>query len=182
MDHVRIDEGIKRGPRKQRIKPSQIEREVRQRARNNLGKFLPIHTKEQRQAVVADALQLLEAGLTTDDIGRKHGVTGEAVRTWLVAAKEDAADARTLFFSRIQVQLADEIQLAQDPLALARAREGFSAWHKLAQVRDPRNFGPKQEVTHVGNPTLNINVSHAVPQLEHTINTDSTQVIDSTDV
>lgn len=147
--HLRIDEGIKR-PKKARVKPSDLEREARQRARNGNGTYLPIHSPEQRQAVIADALAMLQQGFTTNDIGAKHGVTGQAVRIWLVAAQAEADDARTLFYSQQQVQYLDEMDSATAPLALARARECFSGWHKVAQVRDPRSFGPKQEVTHTG--------------------------------
>ena len=141
----RIDAGIPRGPRKSRPKPSDLEREERARART--GTFLPIHTPEQRKAVLDDALQALQQGLTTEDIGLKHGVSGQAVRTWLVAAGEEHSQARTIFYSRMQVRYLDQIETSEDPLALARAREGFSGWHKVAQVRDPKNFGQRLAVT-----------------------------------
>ena len=140
----RIDAGIKRGPR---VKPSDMEREVRERARQTNGTFLPVHTPEQRRAVLDDALQCLQQGLTTDDIAKKHGVSGQAVRTWLVAAGEEYSMARTIFYARMQVGYLEQIESANDPLALARGREGFSGWHKLAQVRDPKNFGPSQQIS-----------------------------------
>ena len=39
-----------------------------------------------------------------------------------------------------------EMRRAKDPLELARAREEFGGWIKVAAVRDSGAWGPKQEV------------------------------------
>lgn len=136
--HVRIDEGVKRGPRR---KPSDVERQ----ARNEAGKFLTRYSPETKQKAVDQALTAIECGARVDDIADKHNIPRSTLYSWLVGT--DAAKLRTQFFDGQTMRNLVEIRAAETPLDLARAREELSGWLKVAAVRDPSSFGPKQHVT-----------------------------------
>ena len=134
----RIDAGIKRGPRKKAPPPN---------ARDPVThRYLPIIPPEQREALLQDALESLQQGQTTDEIGKRHGVSGARIRQWLLA--DDRADqARAAYFSQELMNAHDEISSAQDPLTLARGRERFRAVSWLAERRNARMFGQQLHQT-----------------------------------
>ena len=144
--HIRIDEGIKRGPRKRGIKRHLIENAARQRARDNKGQYLAEYTPESRQAAVQDALRSLERGETVLDVATRHKIPRSTLESWLIASN-DASEARSLFYAWQIAECIDGMRTAGDnPLAHARARDMRRAWAETAAVRD-RNFAPKQEVS-----------------------------------
>ena len=149
--HVRIDEGIKRGPK---VKPSALERQ----ARNRAGKFLTSYTPELRAKVLQAALIALEAGARVDDIADFYKVPSSTLYSWLIG--DPRAEAlRTQFFDGQTARNLYEIRASTSPLELARAREELSGWIKVAERRDPKAWAPKQEVTHLG--PLPVLVIHA---------------------
>jgi len=155
VDHIRIDEGVKRGPRKQRIKPNQLETAERQ-ARSIQGKFLAGYSPEVKAAALAESLEALEHGhKTVAQVAEERGIPQSTLYSWLVGS--EPSKARTKFFDQLVTRAACEIRTSQDPLELARAREELSGWLKIAAVRDSREYGPKQEVTHNIVPILTIN-------------------------
>jgi len=133
--HIRIDDGIKRGP-----KPKN-----KSKARKPNGTFLAIDP-ELKTKIIEDAIRSLQRGESTDDVGRRHGVTGRAVRAWLIG-DERAEQARGYLISSQLARTMDEIKDADAPLPLARAREDFRAWSWIAERRESRLYGQKQEIT-----------------------------------
>ena len=137
----RIDRGVKRGPRKQ------IDRKPR--ARDQDGSFLPIHTPEKRLEVITDAETALRHGETTDQIGKRHGIPGRTVRYWLLG-DERAEQARGFMIAGELSRTLDDLRearYADSPLPLACAREEFRAWSWIAERRESRLYGQKQELT-----------------------------------
>jgi len=154
MEHTRIDEGVKRGPRKKG--PTAQHRDTD-------GKLLPIHTPEKRQEVITDAVEALRHGETTDTIGARHGVSGRTLRYWLLG-DERAEQARSFMIAAELARTLDDLKEAKyagSPLPLACAREEFRAWSWIAERRESRLYGQKQEVTHVVQPVLTINTQPA---------------------
>lgn len=151
-EHVRIDEGVKRGPRI-KLKPHQMETQ----ARNEAGRFITHYSPELREQAVKEALIAIEAGVRVSEIAQKHHIPTYTLHSWLIGT--NASAMRTQFFDGQCSRNLEEIREAQTPLALARAREELSGWLKVAAVRDFAAYGPKQEVTHKGEiPVLNITV------------------------
>ena len=155
--HVRIDEGIKKGPRKPRksrkTKPSDLEKQ----ARNEAGKFLTHYTPETKAKAVREALVALECGARVEEVADKHGVPRSTLYSWLIG-DERAEQLRTQFFDGQMGRHLAEIESALTPLDLARAREALSGWIKVAERRDFKSYGQKQEVKHTGTVT----VTHAL--------------------
>lgn len=152
--NVRIDKGIKRGPKgmkpaelpKLNLKPSTIENEARQQARNDKGQLTTCYTPEQREQAVDAVIDALEQGLTVADIANKRGISVSTLHSWIVADNR-ATSARSTFYARQITQAIEIIEGAPNPLELARGRELARAWHQTAAVRDPANYGPKNFVT-----------------------------------
>ncbi len=152
MDHIRIDEGVKRGKRKPRNKKNPVD-----------GKFLPVIPADQHLAAVASAAQRIANGEHLKTIAAEIGVTPQAIGQWLLDELPEqyrVAQRRGLIRRIIDADKA--LDDAADPLSLARAREvaRFARWD--AERRLPALFGPKQEVTHVGAPQLNISFGAAI--------------------
>jgi len=148
--HTRIDDGLTRKPKINR-KP---------RARDEDGRLLPVHTPEKRQEVITDAVEALRCGETTDEIGKRHGVSGRTVRYWLLG-DERAEQARGFMIAAELARTLEDLKeakYADSPLPLACAREEFRAWSWIAERREARLYGQKQEV----NVTGTVQVSHAL--------------------
>ena len=127
---------MKRGPR----------RKDPERTKPLVKKVWTDYPPETRQAVLEDAKTLLAQGWTTAQIGQKHNVPGSTVRFWLLNDK-DAENARDAMFDYELTLRGELIDTAPDALALGRAREGFRYWSFLAERRDAKRYGQKQEVT-----------------------------------
>lgn len=141
MEHSRIDEGIKRGKRA-KTKPSDLERQ----ARNEAGKFLTNYTPELKERAMEDALMALQAGARVDEIAERHNIPRSTMYSWLIGDPR-AQQFRTQFFDGQVARNLAEIRAAESPLDLARAREELAGWIKVAERRDFRSYGIKQEVT-----------------------------------
>jgi hypothetical protein len=150
--HVRIDEGVKRGSRKP---PN---------AKGANGKYLPLLPPEKRLQAIQDAAKRISNGEFLHDIAKDIGVTKQALSLWLLneCASEYKQAQRTGLISRI-VDADSRIEMADNALDLARAREmaRFARWD--AERRLPSLFGPKQEITHSVAPILHI---HTSPQAD----------------
>ena len=136
--YQRIDKGTKRDYRAL----------ARRQPRTSKGTFGLLHSPEKRQAAIQDALNSLPAGESTDLIAARHNIPGSTLRAWILADEtldSQANSARRVFLSHELSLRAKDIDTAQDPLALARAREAFRAWSWIAERRESRIFGPKQE-------------------------------------
>jgi hypothetical protein len=118
---------------------------------------------DQRQAIITQSYDRLRAGEPTDQIAASYGLSGRTLRHWLLDDPQADQARRTLINGELARTL-DEMRCANDPLPLARAREEFRAWSWIAERREARLYGQKQEVTHAGLvPVLNISVVQAAP-------------------
>lgn len=149
MTHVRIDEGVKRGPRSSPALP--VAQNTKPLSIQNMGKLKDVdpHTILQRYL----------SNETTHVIAADYGVTRQALSFFLLGHAEaqwkEAQVARALARKE---KAEDDIELAADPLALARARESLKAaqWDLERVCR--RIYGDKLQVEHVGQPILNITI------------------------
>lgn len=140
--YQRIDKGVKRGRKldKRTTRPHAIN-----------GDFLPACTPEQRKLIMAEALDGLRQGQTTDQVAARHNIDGSTLRRWLLT--DDVADfARKQYFDGELAEARQEIRAAQDAFTLARAREDFRAVSWLAERRLPAYYGQHTHmvVEHVG--------------------------------
>lgn len=136
--HVRIDEGIKRGPRNKR-------------------KSVPRRRDPVTNAVVGippnlDAKEVLDRYLTeatTSQIAAHYGVSRKTLVAWL-------REVEPIAWKKVQVARAlirkeqgdEEIEGAQDALSLARAREMLKSGQWDLERLDAANYAQKQEIKH----------------------------------
>lgn len=137
MEHTRIDEGVKRGPR---IMPAPPKRRRSPVARDN-GKLSQANPQEVIARYFRDE--------TTADIAQTLGVHRSALHQWLIRnCEQDWRDAQVARAITAMEQAKEDLQTASDPLSLARAREALrSAQWELERLFS-RLYGQKQEVTH----------------------------------
>lgn len=137
--HVRIDEGVKRGPRKARTPVA---------ARS--GKYRPRIPEERKAEILEAAITGTIEGQSADEIARRYGISAGTIRYWLLN-DERAREARRALIDQELVRCWESLNEATDPLALAKAREEFRYWSWLAERRDAERYSHKQEIT-VGQP------------------------------
>lgn len=139
--HSRIDKGIKR-PRKTAPVPRNVKDE-------RSGRYLAKIPDDIRSKIIEEASLAIQQGEHThaamDALGAKYGVSGRTVRTYLLA-DERAEKARGLLINGELARSLDEMRLADAPIPLARAREEFRAWSWMAERRESRLYGQKQEL------------------------------------
>jgi len=136
--HVRIDEGVKRGKRKTPQNGLESPRSIK-------GTYLPIYSQEKRTAVILSVPDAIRNGQTTRQIAEQHQIPLSTLQAWIVG-NPDVEEARgAMIASELCIRMG-EIDTAEDPLGLARAREGFRAWSWIAERRESRLYGQKQEV------------------------------------
>ena len=136
MEHVRIDEGIKRGKRKPPNPPKQSS---------------PPAKAEQGKLANLDIQTILQryiAGATSTEIAKDLNVTRQGLAWWMRKhAEEDWKEAQVIQAIERKEKAQEQLDDAPDALSLARARESLrSAQWDLERVCS-RIFGPKQEVT-----------------------------------
>ena len=134
---ARIDKGIKRGPRKP------VDRRPKADAK---GLFVSNHTPEQRQAIISAAYEALAIGTPTDVIGASHGVPGSTLRYWLLEDTK-ADEARRMHIHKELARTLEDLRAADNPLALAQAREEFKAWGWVAERRLNAIWGQRNHLT-----------------------------------
>lgn len=138
--HVRIDEGVRRGPRKQ------IDRRPKAAlAQARDGKLISSYPPELRQQVTEAAHKDLASGLTTCQIGERFGVPGSTVRYWLLN-DDKAEQARKAMVDQEIARTGEEMRAANDPLSLARAREEARYWMWIGERRDSARYGNRLAV------------------------------------
>ena len=159
--HVRIDEGIKRGKRQR------VDRHPRAAL---TGQYVSPFSPTQKAAIIEDWLISIQAGQSTTQVAERYGITARAIQYWLLS-DERAEQARAHLIAGELARTLDDLRaptetVEDSPLRLARAREEFRAWAWIAERREARLYGPKQEVTHLGPPpVLIINAPIAAPLL-----------------
>jgi hypothetical protein len=171
VDHVRIDEGVKRGPRKLPQRNGIKRRDAK------TGQALKVMPADLLPAEVIDRYLGDER---TADIAASYGVARSRLNQWLLENAEEVWRKAQVARAITSLERSkDELETAQDPLTLARARETLRGAQWELERLFSRIYGPKQEVT----------VNHNVT-VEHTVHEDAlsllksfkAQVIDSTEV
>ena len=168
--YQRIDNGQKRGP-----KPQIDRRPKAHLAQDRAGRFLSTYPPELQAKVILECQERIANGETPEQIAARHGIPGRTVLYWLLGDEkaEQARGlliaselARCLVYMRKPTKEELEEEGEQDgPLRLARAREEFRAWSWIAERREARLYGQKQEVTHnIQQPILNITVIQMAAQ------------------
>ena len=136
--HIRIDEGIKRGPRKPHKERNSIK------ARDIAGRVAPTIPIDLDPATV---LQRYLTDERTQDIAASYNVTRPALNYWILEKAEEswrkAQIARAI--SRKE-KAEDELEVADHPLTLARAREVLRGAQWELERLFSRLFGQKQEL------------------------------------
>jgi hypothetical protein len=140
MAHLRIDDGVKRGPRKK------VDRQPKAA---KTGQYMSCVPAERRKAIVQDSYLALVAGETTDQIAARHGIPGRTLRHWLLDDPE-AHDARRILINGELTRTLEEMREAKNassPLPLACAREEFRAWSWIAERRESKLYGQRTHNT-----------------------------------
>lgn len=142
--HVRIDEGVKRGPRHPH-KP-------------------PAKRKDTATGSIPDGLNpdtVIEQYLTestTSQIAAAYGVSRKTLVRWLVEQRPNEWKKVQVIRALCRKEDADEgIEGACDALSLARAREQLRSGQWDLERLDSKNYGQKQELTVSVQPILTIN-------------------------
>ena len=138
--HIRIDEGIKRGPKAQNVPiPANQTPQVEIIAfdRGRLANINP-------QSV----LERYMAGETTNTIAKDYGVTRQGLSWWLRSiAEEDWKQAQVIQALERKDKAEEGLDTANDALSLARAREQLrGAQWELERVYN-KIYAQKQELT-----------------------------------
>lgn len=164
--HVRIDEGIKRGPRGKRIK-TRSGLPTKPSDPRDLGSWtIPTDLDPDR------VLDQYLAADTTGDIAGSFGLSRKALVKWLRTVRPK--EWKEVQLIRAHVKLDDGEDRLVDPadaLSLASAREMVKAAQFRLTALDP-DYHPKQEIQHtLVVPVLSITVvsaQHAAPLLPST--------------
>ena len=140
MDHTRIDEGVKRGPRKKPgPKPTS--------PRHDNGQFINILPNEPES--IKAALEAYCNGATLLDLAKQYGVTRQAVYGWLLG--ELGGEQHSHLVTRAltaRIAKGDEmLDTADNPLDLQRGREQARNARLDLERRRSSLYGAKQEVT-----------------------------------
>lgn len=156
--NLRIDKGIRRGPRTPRNARDPVTK-----------RFLPINGTqaaaiEQRDQIIGR----LASGELLRDIAASLDVHPAAISQYL-AGDEQYKAARESGIEQQLERWQEQIEKAEDPLNLARGREGFRAAAWRAEREFPRRWGIKQEITHSVSPVLHIHVAPEQQQVSEPI-------------
>ena len=136
MDHVRIDEGIKKGPRKPK-KPK-----ITRAPRADPGTAIPPDLDPKH------VLDLYLQHPTTSGIAQQLGVRRSTLTLWL--RERCPTDWKNVQIARALIRKEDGdagIEGADDALSLARAREMLRSGQWDLERLDSANYGQKQELS-----------------------------------
>lgn len=134
MDHVRIDEGVKRGPQRIRRLPNR---------RNEDGQVEAIPPDLDPDGV----LQLYLASHTTSHIAKELGVRRSSLVAWLREQRPEQwrqVQQVRAFLTKEDGQ--EAVEDAADPFGLARARELLRAGQWDLERLD-KDYAPQQHIT-----------------------------------
>jgi predicted transcriptional regulator len=138
---VRIDKGVKRGPRRKDAAPRPNKRTWLIEGSNSVA-------AQHKPLIISQ----VAAGRLMRDVAADLGVTPAAISQYLASDPEYQA-AREAGIEQQLERWQHEMEQADDPLKLARAREAFRAASWRGEREHPRRWGQKQEVS-----VVNINV------------------------
>lgn len=150
--HIRIDEGIKRGPKLQRITKARRKR------------LIPACNSK---LVNLDPTQVINRYLTNETTGaiaESLGVHRSGLHQWLLRNCEDEWQQAQIARALTTLEVAKEgLEAADDALSLARAREQLRGAQWELERLFARLYGQKQEITHTVNPVLTFISVAAMP-------------------
>ena len=136
--HVRIDEGIKRGPRKPKEAP-------RRSPKADLGGWLipaDLNPHEVLERYLTEA--------TTSQIASQYGLSRKALVKWLRQVVPEEWKQVQLVRAHVNLETGEEgidtAEIAESAISLACARERIKAAQWRLQALD-KDYQPKQEVT-----------------------------------
>ncbi len=182
--HVRIDKGVKRGPKTPKIQRRPGPGKMRRNAVTGQVEPIPPDLKP------ADVLKRYMTEETTSQIASSFGLTRKVLVSWLRQTAPAEWKAVQLIRAHDRKEIGNEqLEVADDALALARAREIIkSAQWELAAL-DP-DYRPKQEVTvqitdlgdrlrRAKERVIDHESTAALPSVLNNSPAESTQVVDS---
>ena len=156
-EHIRIDEGVKRGPTSKR-------RSVKRR-RDATGAMEGIPPDLDPRIVLE---QYLDA-TTTSEIALQYGLKRKTLVGWLRTVMPEQWKQVQVVRALCRHEDGDEgIETAQDALSLARAREQIRSAQWTLERLDSDTFGPKQEVS--------VTIDHQV-QVEHSLTVGASELL-----
>ena len=143
--HIRIDEGITRGPRNQ---PDSQPDTQTDSAVEDANKPIPYDQGKLANVNVQGVLERYLGGETTTQIAASLGVTRQGLGWWMRKhAEDDWKDPQVILAFERKERAEDALSAANDALSLARAREQLrGAQWELERVLS-RIYAQKQEVT-----------------------------------
>lgn len=149
--HVRIDEGIKRGPKHQHRPPA--------KRKDTATGTIPADLSPD----VVIEQYLTEA--TTSQIATRYGVSRKTLVRWLVDQRPKQWREVQVIRALCRKEDADEgIESACDALSLARAREQLRSGQWDLERLDSANYGQQQAINpNAGLPILQITILQAAP-------------------
>ena len=137
--HIRIDEGIARGPR-----PAKNPHKLKS-PKADLGTWV-IPKDLDPDEVLAEYL----AAHTTSSIAARYGLSRKALVGWLREQRPEQWKRVQVLRALIRKEDGDEqIETAPDALSLARARELLKSAQFDLERLDPNTWGQKQEINTV---------------------------------
>ena len=143
--HVRIDEGVKRGPRKKRKDSRELRGLTPKPRPDDLGSWKIPATLDPDEVI---GKYLTEA--TTTHIAASYGLSRRALVKWLREQRPKEWKEAQLIRAHEKLEIAEDgIENSDDALSLARPRELAKAMQFRITALDP-DYRPKQEVMHTG--------------------------------
>lgn len=139
--------GISRASRKQ------YRRDALTQPKSKTGAFLSRLDPETRKAIILEAPERILRGESTTAIANSYGIPPSTIRSWLIGNEQAEAARGAMLGMELAIQI-EAIENATDTLSVAKAREAFRAWSWIAERREARLYGQKQEVTHNGTVTV----------------------------
>jgi hypothetical protein len=160
MENVRIDKGVKRGPRKRPL-PIQFRQAPTVAKR-------PLHQVEpaERARIATEVLDRYINGEQVAKIAPEYHVSDVTIYALLLREHQDAwKDIQTARALARLEKSQDDLGVAADPLSLARAREQVrSAQWELERLLS-RLYAPKQQVTL----EVNVDLGDRLMRAEHRV-------------
>ena len=149
--HIRIDEGLKRGP-KPKVRKPRVHGTAGQPALypHKLISGEPVNPNS-RIPPDLDPDQVLERYLTeatTSLIAQEYGVTRSALTHWLIEKRPEQWRKAQLLRALCRKEGADEkMEVACDALSLARAREQLRSGQWDLERLDPNTWAQRQQIS-----------------------------------
>lgn len=150
MEHVRIDKGVKRGPKK-------LPKAQKRGPRPNLprtadGRILSVIPPDLKPGEV---LQRYLSEETTSQIASSYGISRKTLTQWLrEVAKDEWRKVQIIRALDIKDKGNEQLEVADDALSLARAREMVKSaqWELQALDEDyrPKNFVTIENIGDLG--------------------------------